>query len=61
MGHRVYRRNMERAEVSRRFSSNSKFSNSEEKSVARATILTAPTFFTQTDPVIVCAWLACPI
>ena len=40
----IYRRNKERAEVSRRFSSISVFSNSEEeKSVARATKLTAPT------------------
>ena len=59
--HPVYRRNEERAEVSRRFSSIFKFSNSEEKSVARATILTVPTFFTRTYPVIVYAWLACPI
>ena len=57
-----YRRNKERAEVSRRFSGISEFLNSEEeKSVARATKLTAPTLFTRTQPVIVCEWLACPI
>ena len=57
----IYRRNKERAEVSRRFSGISEFSNSEEKSVACATKLTAPTLFTRTQPVIVCEWLACPI
>ena len=58
----IYRRNKERAEVSRRFSGISEFSNSEEeKLVARATKLTAPTLFSRTQPVIVCEWLACPI
>ena len=58
----IYRRNKERAEVSWRFSGISEFSNSEEeKSVARANKITAPTLFTRTQPVIVCKWLACPI